>query len=70
MTAPFIVRSVSRIHPGKADAYRPVAAEFCRLAQRASLDCSASISTSPTTAAPRSSSRSIPMQSPCSTTSR
>ena len=33
MTAPFIVRSVSRIHPGKADAYRPVAAEFCRLAQ-------------------------------------
>ena len=33
MTAPFIVRSVSRIHPGKADAYRPVAAEFCRFAQ-------------------------------------
>ena len=33
MTAPFIVRSVSRIHPGKADAYRPVVAEFCRLAQ-------------------------------------
>ena len=33
MTAPFIVRSVSRIHPGKAEAYRPVAAEFCRLAQ-------------------------------------
>ena len=33
MTAPFIVRSVSRLHPGKADAYRPVAAEFCRLAE-------------------------------------
>jgi hypothetical protein len=33
MSAPFIVRSVSRIHPGKADAYRPVAAEFCRLVE-------------------------------------
>jgi hypothetical protein len=33
VTAPFIVRSVSRIKPGKADAYRPVAAEFCRLAE-------------------------------------
>ena len=31
MSAPFIVKSVSRIHPGKADAYRPVAAEFCAL---------------------------------------
>ena len=33
MTAPFIVKSVSRIHPGKAEAYRRVAAGFCRLAQ-------------------------------------
>ena len=33
MSAPFIVRSVSRIHPGKADEYRPMAAEFCRLAE-------------------------------------
>lgn len=33
MSAPFIVRSVSRIHPGKADAYQAVAAEFCRLAE-------------------------------------
>ena len=33
MSAPFIVRSVSRIHPGKADAYRPVAAEFCGLVE-------------------------------------
>ena len=33
MSAPFIVKAVSRIHPGKADAYRPVAAEFCRLAE-------------------------------------
>ena len=33
MSAPFIVRSVSRIHPGQADAYEPVAAEFCRLAE-------------------------------------
>ena len=70
MTAPFIVRSVSRIHPGKADAYRPVAAEFCRLPKRASLDSSASISTLRTTAAPRTSSRSIRMRSPCNTTSR
>ena len=33
MSAPFIVRSVSRIHPGKADAYRAVAAEFCGLVE-------------------------------------
>ena len=33
MSAPFIVRSVSRIHTGQADAYEPVAAEFCRLAE-------------------------------------
>ena len=33
MSGPFIVRSVSRIHPGKVDTYRPVAAEFCRLAE-------------------------------------
>jgi hypothetical protein len=33
VSAPFIVKSVSRIHPGKADAYEPVAAEFCRMAE-------------------------------------
>jgi quinol monooxygenase YgiN len=33
VSAPFIVKSVSRIHPGKADAYRPVVAEFCKLAE-------------------------------------
>jgi hypothetical protein len=33
MSAPFIVRSVSRIQPGQADAYEPVATEFCRLAE-------------------------------------
>ena len=33
MTAPFIVKAVSRVHPGKAEAYQPVAAEFCRLVQ-------------------------------------
>jgi quinol monooxygenase YgiN len=33
MSAPFIVKAVSRIHPGKASAYRPVAEEFCRLAE-------------------------------------
>jgi quinol monooxygenase YgiN len=31
--APFIVKTVSRIHPGKAEAYRPVVAEFCRLVE-------------------------------------
>ncbi len=35
MSAPFIVRSVSRIHPGKADAYQPVVAEFCKVAEDA-----------------------------------
>ena len=33
MSAPFIVRSVSKIHPGMADAYQPVAAEFCRIVE-------------------------------------
>jgi hypothetical protein len=33
MSAPFIVKAISRIHPGKAAAYRPVAEEFCRLAE-------------------------------------
>jgi hypothetical protein len=33
MSAPFIVRSVSRIHPGKAEAYQPVVEEFCSLAE-------------------------------------
>jgi hypothetical protein len=33
VSGPFIVRSVSRIHPGKADAYRPLAAELCRLSE-------------------------------------
>ena len=33
MSAPFIVRSVSRIHPGNADDYKPVVAEFCRLVE-------------------------------------
>jgi hypothetical protein len=33
MSGPFIVRSVSRIHPGKADEYRVVVADFCRLVE-------------------------------------
>ena len=33
MSAPFIVRSVSSIHPGMADTYRPVVAEFCKLVE-------------------------------------
>ena len=33
MSAPFIVRSVSSIHPGKADAYQPVVADFCKLVE-------------------------------------
>lgn len=33
MGTPFIVRSVSKIHPGKADAYQPVVAEFCKLVE-------------------------------------
>jgi hypothetical protein len=32
VSAPFIVRSVSRIKPGMAEEYQPVAADFCRLA--------------------------------------
>ena len=33
MTAPFIVKTVSTIHPGKAEAYAPLASEICRLVQ-------------------------------------
>jgi hypothetical protein len=33
VSGPFIVRSVSSIHPGKAEEYRPVVAEFCRLVE-------------------------------------
>jgi len=33
MSAPFIVKTVSRIHDGKAAAYRPLAEEVCRLAE-------------------------------------
>ena len=33
MSAPFIVRSVSSIHPGKADAYQAVVADFCKLVE-------------------------------------
>ena len=35
MTAPFIIKATSAIHPGKAEAYRPVVAEFCRLTEEA-----------------------------------
>jgi hypothetical protein len=35
MTGPFIIKTTSAIHPGKAEAYRPVAAEFCRLTEEA-----------------------------------
>ncbi len=35
MAAPFIVRAISKIHPGQADSYRPVAAEFCKLTEEA-----------------------------------
>jgi hypothetical protein len=35
MAAPFIIKATSAIHPGKADAYRPIAAEFCRLTEEA-----------------------------------
>ena len=34
MSAPFIVRATSKIHAGQAAAYRPVAAEFCRLTEQ------------------------------------
>ena len=33
MSAPFIIKTVSRIHDGKAAAYRPLAEEICRLAE-------------------------------------
>lgn len=33
MSAPFVVKAVSTIHPGKAEAYRPLAAEICSLAE-------------------------------------
>jgi hypothetical protein len=33
MSAPFVVKTVSRIHPGKAAAYRGLAEEICRLAE-------------------------------------
>ena len=33
MSAPFIVKSVSSIHPGKADAYQPGVADFCKLVE-------------------------------------
>ena len=33
MSAPFIVKTVSRIHPGKASEYRPSVEEICRLAE-------------------------------------
>ena len=32
MSGPFIIKTVSRIHDGKASAYRPLAEEICRLA--------------------------------------
>ena len=33
MPGPFVVKTVSRIHPGKAEAYRPVVSEFCKLVE-------------------------------------
>ena len=33
MSAPFIVKTVSRIHEGKAATYRPLAEEICRFAE-------------------------------------
>ena len=33
MSAPFIVKTVSKIQDGKAAAYRPLAEEICRLAE-------------------------------------
>ena len=33
MSGPFIVKTVSTIHPGKAEAYAPLAREICRLVQ-------------------------------------
>jgi hypothetical protein len=33
VSGPFIVKTVSRIHPGKAETYRPVVSEFCKLVE-------------------------------------
>ena len=33
MAGPFIIKTVSRIHPGEATAYRPLAQEICQLAE-------------------------------------
>ena len=33
MSGPFIVKTVSRIHSGKAEAYRPMVSEFCKLVE-------------------------------------
>lgn len=33
MSAPFIVKTVSRVHDGKAAAYRPLAEEICTIAE-------------------------------------
>ena len=33
MSGPFVVKTVSKIHPGKAESYRPMVAEFCKLAE-------------------------------------
>ena len=33
MAGPFIVKTVSRIHPGKAGAYRPLVEELWQLAE-------------------------------------
>lgn len=33
MTGPFILRATSRIHPGKAEAYAPLAKEICELVE-------------------------------------
>ena len=33
MSGPFIVKATSKIHPGKAAAYAPLAAEICRLVE-------------------------------------
>ena len=33
MSGPFIIKTVSRIHPGQVSAYRPLAEEICQLAE-------------------------------------
>ena len=33
MTGPFIVKTISRIHEGKGEEYRPLVEEICRLAE-------------------------------------